>query len=66
MNATLWVPLTAEQVRALISHHLEQADRYRISGTSPALESGRHDHILAADDLHRRLLDFEQRTESVA
>ena len=70
MNATLWVPLSAEQVRALISHHMEGAERsattMRMYGASPSLETLRAEHLRAADDLHRRLQDFEQRTESVA
>jgi hypothetical protein len=57
MTSTIWLPLRAEQVRTLMEHHKHEAAH---ATTLPA----RHDHLRDADDLQRRLSDFEERTEA--
>ena len=57
MIATLWLPLRPDQVEALIRHHGHEAAH---ASTLPE----RADHLRDADDLQRRLSDFEERTEA--
>ena len=56
MNTTILLPLRPEQVEVLMRHHTQAAST---AATIPA----RHDHLRDAEDLQRRLTNFEQRTE---
>ena len=57
MNTLIWLPLRPEQVQALMAHHKHAAAH---ANTIPE----RHDHLRDADELERRLSDFEERTEA--
>lgn len=57
MTSTPLIPLRPDQIQALIRYHKHEAAH---AGTIPA----RHDHLRDADDLQRRLSDFEERTEA--
>ena len=59
MNTTLWIPLRADQVQALVAHHHQEA---AVATTLAA----RADHLRDADDLERRLADHSDRTEATA
>ena len=57
MTSAIWLPLTAGQVRVLMEHH-----RHEAAHASTLFE--REGHLRDADDLQRRLSDFEERTEA--
>ena len=57
MTTLIWLPLRPEQVQALMAHHKHAAAH---ANTIPE----RADHLRAADDLQRRLRDFDERTEA--
>ncbi len=59
MNTLIWLPLRTEQVQALMYWHQHEAAH---ANTVPE----RHDHLRDADELQRRLSDFEERTEAAA